>query len=255
MAGDTHDAAVGASADDRISSILSELEEADFELVDPPENVWTGIEAAITSRPAPSQAESGSLDIPASTVVEYSIDADDVVIAVGRNWADFARDNDAPELAAPPSNRTLWSYFENDEVQELWRLLVARVRASQQHAEVPLRCDAPHARRWLRMSIAPEPDGRVQFRCALVFEEARPPVSLLDSKSERDGGLQPVALCSWCGRVEEGSRWLAIEEFVQVTRSLEGSSLPPLAHGICGSCRGHMAAELLVPGHHGTSSE
>ncbi|MDW3212601.1 MAG: hypothetical protein R8G01_01275 [Ilumatobacteraceae bacterium] len=254
MAGDTHDATGGASAGDRISSVLSELEEADFELVDPPEDVWAGIEAAITSRPAPSQGESGSLDVRTSTVVEYSIDADDIVIAVGRNWADFARDNDAPELAAPPSNRTLWSYIENDEVRELWRLLVARVRASQQQTEVPLRCDAPHARRWLRMSIAPEPDGRVQFRCALVFEEARPPVSLLDGTSERDVDLQPVALCSWCGRVEEGSRWLAIEEFVQVTRSLEGSSLPPLAHGICGSCRDRMAAELLVPGHHGTSS-
>ena len=48
MAGDTHDAAVGASADDRISSILSELDGADFEFVDPPADVWAGIEAAIT---------------------------------------------------------------------------------------------------------------------------------------------------------------------------------------------------------------
>ena len=255
MAGDTHDAAVGASADDRISSILSELDGADFEFVDPPADVWAGIEAAITSKPAPSQGESRSLDVPASTVVEYSIDADDVVIDVGQNWADFARDNDAPELVVPPSNRTLWTYFENDEVEEVWRLLVERVRAAQQGAEVPLRCDAPHARRWLRMSLAPEPDGRVQFRCALVFEEARPPVSLLDITSERDVGLRPVALCSWCGRVEEGSRWLAIEEFVQVTRLLEGSSLPPLAHGICAYCRDQMAAELLVPDRHGTSSE
>ena len=65
----------------------------------------------------------------ASTVVEYSIDGNDVVVSVGQSWADFARDNHAPELVVPPSNRTLWTYFESDEVKELWRLLVERVRA------------------------------------------------------------------------------------------------------------------------------
>ena len=141
MAGDTHDAAVGASADDRISSILSELEEADYQVFDPPEDVWAGIEAAITSKPAPSQGESGSLDVPASTVVEYSIDADDVVIAVGQNWADFAHDNDAPELVVPPSNRTLWTYFENDEVEELWRLWSSGFQPpAGSRGSAPMRC-------------------------------------------------------------------------------------------------------------------
>ena len=254
MAGDTHDAAVGASADERVHLILSELQEADFELVDPPRDVWAGIEAAVTSTPAPSEGEPGSSDSGASTVVEYSIDADDVVIAVGRNWADFARDNDAPELVVPPANRTLWTYFDNDETKDVWRLLVERVRAVQQGAEVPLRCDAPHARRWLRMSIAPQPDGRVQFRCDLVFEEARPPVALLDANSERDAGLQPLPLCSWCARVQDGARWVSIEQFVQTARLLERSSMPPIAHGICAFCRDQMSAELLVPDHHGTSS-
>lgn len=247
MARDAHDAAAGASDADEIASILSELEDADVRRFDPPDDVWAGIEAAIAAQPTPSPGEPGSIDAPMGTVVEYSIDADDVVIAVGRNWAGFARDNDAPELVAPPFDRTLWSYFDNDETADVWRLLVERVRARQQEAEVPLRCDAPHARRWLKMSIAPEPDGRVQFRCELVFEEPRQPVSLLDPGSARDVALQPVALCDWCARVQDGDRWVAIEQFVHDSRLLERSSLPPLAHGICSSCRDQMSAELLVP--------
>jgi hypothetical protein len=254
MPRDTHDAAVDASVADRVRSILSELEDADLELLDPPTDVWEGIEASITLGSPPPRREPTSRESPASTVVEYSIDADDVVIDLGQSWADFARDNDAPELVVLPSDRTLWTYFDSDEIKELWRLLVERVRTLQKGAEVPLRCDAPDARRWFKMSIAPEPDGRVQFRCVLIFEEARPPVSLIDSNSERDVGLQPVPLCSWCGRAQHGSRWLDIEEFVQAARLLERSPMPPIAHGICASCRDEMSAELLVPGRHGESS-
>ena len=254
MPRDTDDASVEASAIDRIGSILSQLEEADFERLVPPAEVWEGIEASIGSDSALSRREAPSRDFPVSTVVEYSIDANDVVSHVGQSWADFARDNDAPELVVPPSDRTLWSYFEGDEVKDLWRLLVERVRAMQTRVDVPVRCDAPDARRWFDMSITPASDGSVHFRCVLVFEEARPSVSLLDAHSERDVDLQPVPLCSWCGRAQHGSRWLDIEELVQVDRLLEQPSMPAISHGICGFCRDDMSAELLVPGRHGESS-
>lgn len=50
---DTHDAVADASVTDRIRSILSELEAADFELLDPPAEIWEAIEASITSSPSP----------------------------------------------------------------------------------------------------------------------------------------------------------------------------------------------------------
>lgn len=254
MPRDTHDAAFGASADDRTHSILSELEDADFQLVDPPDDVWAGIEAAITSVPASSPGDTVVRHLPANTIVEYSIDANDVVVTVGQNWAHFARDNDAPELVAPPANRTLWSYFDGDETTDVWRLLVDRVRATGQEAEVPLRCDAPHARRWLKMTIAPVADGAVRFRCELVFEETREPISLLDTNAARDVEQHPVALCSWCARVHHDSDWVTIEQFVRNARLLERTSVPSLAHGICATCRDQMSAELLVSGRHGESS-
>ena len=220
------DEAVDDAVTDRIRSILSELEEADFERVDPPADIWERIEASIRSGPALSPREPPSREFPASTVVEYWIDANDVVIDVGQSWADFARDNDAPELAVLAVRPHPVDVLRQRRGRELWRLLVERVRALQKGAEVPLRCDAPDARRWFDMTITPEPDGRVHFRCVLVFEEARPPVSLLDPHSERDVGLQPVALCSWCGRAQHGSRWLDIEELVRAARLLERRRCP-----------------------------
>jgi len=250
MSADAEDAA----ATERIRSILSRVEESDFERFDPPADLWERIEASIAADLVTSTREPPSREFPASTIVEYRIDADDIVTDVGQSWADFARDNDAPELAVPTSDRALWTYFESDEIRDLWRLLVELVRASQTGAEVPLRCDAPHARRWFDMTITPEPNGRVHFRCVLVFEEARPTVSLLDAQSERDNRARPVPLCSWCGRGQHGSLWLEIEELVRVTRLLERASMPPISHGICASCRDEMSAELVVPGGVGEST-
>ena len=78
----------------------------------------------------------------------------------------------------------------------------------------------------------------------LVFEEVRPAVSFLDPRSERDDGMQPVPLCSWCGRAQHAGHWLDIEEFLGVTRLLEAEAMPPICYGICGSCRDDMTAEL-----------
>ncbi|MEQ8719176.1 MAG: hypothetical protein RIE08_16320 [Acidimicrobiales bacterium] len=248
MRRDADDAGVDAAATSRVREILSQLEESDFERLDPPPELWERIDAAVRADAARARREPPSRDSSASEVVEYWIDANDVVVDVGHSWAESTRDNDAPELAIPASDRTLWTYFDNSEVRELWRLLVERVRRFEKRAEVPLRCDAPDARRWFDMTVTPESDGRVHFRCALTFEEARPPVSLLDLKSERDDGLEPVPLCGWCGRAQHDSRWLDIEEAVQAGRLLERASMPPLSHGICASCRDEMSAELLVPG-------
>jgi hypothetical protein len=247
MQRDVDDAGIDA-ATSRVRQVLSQLEESDFERLDPPPELWERIDAAVRSDAARSPREPPSRDFSGSTVVEYWIDANDVVVEVGQSWAEFARDNEAPELAVPASERTLWTYFDNSEIRELWRLLVDRVRVLEKGAEVPLRCDAPHARRWFNMTITPEPDGRVHFRCVLTFEEARVPVSLLDTQSERDDGLEPVPLCGWCGRAQHDSRWLDIEEAVQAGRLLERASMPPISHGICASCRDEMSAELLVPG-------
>lgn len=254
MQGDQHEPDVDALATNRIRRLLSKVEESDFERIDPPADLWDQIAASVALEPVVSPREPPSRSVSGGTVVEYRIDANDIVTAVGQSWAEFASDNGAPELAVPPPDRTLWTYFESEETRDVWRLVVTRVRAQQQPAEVPLRCDAPDARRWFVMTISPEPHGGVHFRCVLAFEEPRPPVSLLEPHSQRDDDLQPVPLCSWCGRGQHDSLWLDIEQLVQAARLLELAAVPPISYGICASCRDQMSAEILVPGRAGEST-
>lgn len=244
MQRDAEDLGIDAADEDHIRRIMSELDGSDLELLDPPAEIWEGIEASAASMRA-RQPPPGTT--PAPFVVEYRIDGRDVLTGVGGGWADFARQNQAPELAVPASDRTLWSYIDRPEIAELWQLLVHRVRDMQRTARVPFRCDAPDARRWFEMTVVPEPDGGVRFRSALVFEEPRPAVALLDPDAARDADAQPIPICSWCGRGQHGTHWFDIEELLQVGRLLELASLPPISYGICAACRQEMAGELLVP--------
>ncbi len=234
---------------ERIGGILAELGESDLELLAPPDDLWGRIEAAVTSMPA---RRAPARTTPAPLVVEYRIDATDVVTDVGGGWADFARSNGAADLAVPDTERELWSYFGRSEFTDLWQTLVQRVREVRRPAHVPFRCDAPDARRWFEMTITPEPAGAVHFVSALVFEERRTPVALLDMHAARDLDEPPIPICSWCGRGQSDGAWQDLEELVRAERLLEQSSMPPIVHGICEACRDEMSAELLVPDAVGT---
>ena len=261
MQSDPDDLGVDAAVTERIGGILSRVEEADSEHVDPPADLWGRIVGSVAAAPKTPLVElqghpkePPSRDVPVTTVLDYSIDAEDHVITVGESWAEFARDNAAADLAVPPPDRTLWSYFDRSEIRELWQLLVDHVRTSQKEVQVPLRCDAPHARRWIEMTVTPEPAGGVHFRSVVVYEEFRPTVSLLDPRAERDDSSEPVPVCSWCGRGQQGSEWLEIEELVRSARLLELGSMPPVSQGICATCREEMSVELLASRETGEST-
>jgi hypothetical protein len=232
------DADGAGAGSDRLAVILSLVDATDFERVDPPDGLWGRIAASIAAEPDSTPAGSG-------TVVEYAIDADDVVVPVGDEWSRFARQNDAPELDELAPDRTLWSYFGSDEVRDVWRLLIEQVRATRTPAQVPLRCDAPQLRRWFEMTITPEPGGVVRFRSALTFEESRPAVALLDDDVELRSDRPAVPVCSWCGEGHDGSRWRRIEDVVRDLRLLE-DLMPAVDYGICPTCRELMASQLFT---------
>jgi hypothetical protein len=242
MADDGTDNPHSASARDPLDRIVSGIEAADRVRVDPPAGMWERITAAIADHDPPPAGP--------PTVVEYSIDARDVVRRVNDDWAAFARHNDAPEIAEALPERPLWTFMDNQEVRDLWQLLVGRVRAHRVEARVPLRCDGPDTRRWFEMTITPSPDGVVHFRSVLLFEEPRPAVALLERHAIRDEQAPPVPVCSWCSEGHDGLGWRPIEEVVRSLRLLEAAA-PRLVHGVCPSCRDLMAEELhAVAGGH-----
>lgn len=249
MPGERYPVGVGQQSGDateRVIRALTSLDTSELAPIEPPPSVWDGIEASF---------ESGRAELPGSSspgsavlVVEYSIDASDVLVEVGGGWVESAIDHGAPELEQPAGQQVLWDAIDDDGLREVWQLVVRQVRSEQSDVRVTFRCDSARDRRWFEMTVSPVAEGGVRFRSVLVSRAPRPPVALLDPTIERDHGSEPIALCSWCGRGRFEGAWLDIERLVADARLLERESLPPVTPGICGSCRDQMSTELLAQG-------
>ncbi len=241
---------VDPAESERIDALLRELDAEDLEFLEPPTSIWKAISATVDAerdaariaRTAPGLRHSDAL------TVAYRIDADDHVVSMGDGWSNFARDNGAPELAELTGTQTLWSFFSSDTSRSVWQMIIERVRNSGEAMQVPLRCDAPHARRWFEMTVSPEADGHVHFHSVLVFEELREPVAFLDAFVERDSTDDEIALCTWCAQAEYEGEWCEVEDVVRRARLLERSVMPPVVHGVCSACRDELSRECSLVG-------
>ena len=170
---------------------------------------------------------------PAHDRLTYRIDRGDVITAVDDAWAPFARANGAPQLA-DVLGRPLWDYVSDDTTRQVYRDLVARVRAGHD-ATFPYRCDAPALRRFMRMTMRAAPQRGVVFESEVVRTEARPVPLLLDQKPAGSSGVI-VRVCSWCKRVHVRETWQEVEIAVERLDLFAGGPSPSLTHGMCEDC-------------------
>jgi hypothetical protein len=228
----------------RLAGLLAAVDAGDFERAAPPADLWDRIAAAVTAEPVHDAEHGGPMG--AGSVVEYTIDADDVVVTLGEGWSEFATQNEAPELVGAPSGQTLWSQIGDPQLRDLWRTAVERVRAQQVSVSVPFRCDGPMSRRWFEMNVSPLPDGGVHFRSTLTFEMARPRVSILERSAPRDEGAPAVAVCSCCAEGLHGETWVPVEELLTSLRLLERVPSPIVSYVICPRCCASMSTQLTA---------
>ena len=226
-----------------VVELLRGMDDEPVDTVAAPTDLWSRIDAAVRA----DEPTDGSGAIGAGTVVEYRIDRDDVVVAVGADWVEFARENEAHELAAAPTGRTLWDSIDDESLRDLWRAAVAKVRSSATPITLPFRCDGPNARRWFEMTLTPLDDDAVCFRSELVFEMARPELPVLLRHVERDDDAGVVEICTWCASGNDGGVWRPVEELLSRQRLLEADPPPAVTHGICPDCVEEMSAQLLIP--------
>jgi hypothetical protein len=167
--------------------------------------------------------------------VEYAVDGDDTIVEVGGDWESFASHNG---LRRGYVGNSLWDAVQGPDVQEVWRILLRRVRASGHGVAFLYRCDAPQAERSMRMELHPRAADGVAFRSTVVEERRRPIVELLDQRTPRQG--EHVTACGWCGRIRVGM-WVDPHVAVTMLGLLDGST-PPVSHGICDRCMRDMCA-------------
>jgi hypothetical protein len=149
--------------------------------------------------------------------VEYTIDANDVFVAIDGNWR----------------GRSMWSAVDGDEARLLWKHVLDRVRSGSGDGEMRLRyrCDTPTLRRRFEVVLRAAPDGAVTFTHRPLETTLRPTVRVLDEETPRTDAL--LRMCSWCGRfVAPDGEWREIDEL----DVFEAPEVPRVTHGICPDC-------------------
>lgn len=173
----------------------------------------------------------------------YRIDALDNIFYVNDAWMVWARQNDGDSVMPDyVLGRKLWACMGDPTVLQIYQRMVAQARAGKP-VQFNYRCDSPAHRRVFAMSIHSNDGIEVEFASALVHEEVRPVVALLQPGRKRDQRM--LRICSWCQRVAVSvDRWLPVEEAAQVLHLMEADSLPCITHGMCERCAETMLKTL-----------
>ena len=173
----------------------------------------------------------------------YRVDAQNRIMFVNHAWLDFAQENKAPELIAERVlGRELDAFIADWETRHLYEIIYERVRQAGRTFYLPLRCDSPTRRRYLRMEISPLPLAGMEFSVRVERMEERSPILLLDDSVEHSKEF--VVICSWCKKIEVGAgRWAEIEDATEKAE-IFGAAPPSLTHTACPDCLATIRRQL-----------
>jgi hypothetical protein len=136
--------------------------------------------------------------------------------------------------------RSLWDFVDGEEVRNLQRLLVRRIREQARSVELPVRCETPDVQLDTTLRIAANRSRRVVlFTARLDAERQREHQPLLDSEAKRSDEV--LQMCAWCDRFLVGDEWVGIEEAAVQLELFRRAELPTIGHSICPDC-----AEMLM---------
>jgi hypothetical protein len=168
--------------------------------------------------------------------IVYRIDSRDRLIEVDDGWRRFAEANRAWDLAGDSMlGCSLWDFIQDAETREIFLSLLARVRSEGISVSLPLRCDSPDTRRYLRLTLSPVPDDGVEFVSETIRTEKRSRIGLLEVTGDKTKDF--VQICSWCKRVAVPGGWTEVEFAIAILGLFDESPLPQLSHSICPDCR------------------
>jgi hypothetical protein len=169
-------------------------------------------------------------------VCTYQVDAQGRITFVDERWMAFARENAAPRYAdtATLYGMPLLSFICDSTTKHIYTVLMDRVRRERVTMRVPFRCDAPDRRRWLELTLTPQPDEGIAFESRTLRVEPRERVVITE---QARGAEALMRMCSWCKRVAvPGAAWVEVEEAVARLRLFGDEDVPQITHGICPGC-------------------
>jgi hypothetical protein len=181
-------------------------------------------------------------------VVEYAIDANDVITGVNEAWRAFALENSGEELIDGVVGTWLWKHLAGWQVKSLFKILLERVREDQRTVTIPFRCDAPEKRREMMLEVTPAPDWGLRFSSWVEREVGRPALHFLEAGRESDPDHH-LTMCAWCKRIDLGREdWAELEDAIGKLELFNSTPLPRVTHGVCRDCKAIVLRDLEVGG-------
>jgi hypothetical protein len=171
----------------------------------------------------------------------FRVDARDRITDFDDEWAAFACENGSADLPGCVVGTSLWAYIAGNEVAEVYRILMARVRSGGRALTFGYRCDSPSQRRHMEMTIAPSGEGGLEFRSRILRIEERDPVTI---GVEPGSKLPDVTLCAWCKRVRLDGDWVEIEDAIRSFGDVDTLAVRRITHVACGPCYERLLGEI-----------
>lgn len=168
--------------------------------------------------------------------IRYTVDANDIIIAVDGDWEHAALEGEAPELVDwGVVGDSIWEHVRDGALRTIYANLYQRVRADGEVLTFPYRCDSAAARRFMEMLLKPGPErGDVAVLSRLVAEEKRA-VSLPWLNSTNPS--RAIARCSMCNHLRLDGRWVDVTDAVAVELLLDTDGQLMVVHNICSTCQ------------------
>ena len=180
-------------------------------------------------------------------MITYTVDANDILVDIGGDWDEFARENEGLGLTRDNVLGTpLFTFIQGAEVVTIYKALFAKARREQRPLSFTFRCDAPSCRRTMKIEIAPLTDQAIAVQTDLIESHGRDAVRLLDTGAVRTHEF--LTMCCVCGDVKSANgQWVAIEEESARLRLLERTAVPQLSHAYCPKCLAEQLRLLEEP--------
>ncbi len=134
---------------------------------------------------------------PSETYV-YRIDSQDVIVWISDNWQAFAVANDGAENTYTDQvlGCSLWAFITGMETRHLYQIVIHEARKRQKTIRLLFRCDAPDERRFLRLTIVPQPDGHIEFQSQILRLNPVPPLTCFAGERRTPTRSSRCAACA-----------------------------------------------------------
>jgi len=176
----------------------------------------------------------------------YRIDDNDIIVTLSDNWQDFLTANHGAENTHAENviGKSLWTFICGVETRHLYQVVLRTVRDSQHQVKLLFRCDAPDARRYLQLIVAPGENSSIEFKSQIIKTESRESVDVLRHDLARSEDA--IRMCSMCKHIEVREQiWEETEQAINTMGLFEAERLPHIIHGLCPACFNAMMNEIV----------